>query len=121
MDRIVEVLLEKESMVSAAEVVLVVLPGTRLRARRGPCSPRPPRRWLAGACGPRHAPLPSSCAPPLLLAHSPCHLRVPAPPCSHPQTGDEFRALLSQFATIPAENVEAVARQKQPDAELQLA
>ncbi|KAI7837879.1 hypothetical protein COHA_008366 [Chlorella ohadii] len=36
-------------------------------------------------------------------------------------TGDEFRALLSQFAQIPQENVEAVARQKQPDADLQLA
>lgn len=36
-------------------------------------------------------------------------------------TGDEFRALLAQFAQIPQENLDAVARQKQPDAELQLA
>ena len=36
-------------------------------------------------------------------------------------TGDEFRALLSQYAAIPQENLDAVARQKQPDAELQLA
>ncbi|PRW39337.1 ATP-dependent zinc metalloprotease FTSH chloroplastic [Chlorella sorokiniana] len=36
-------------------------------------------------------------------------------------TGDEFRALLSQFTQIPQENLDAVARQKQPDAELQLA
>lgn len=36
-------------------------------------------------------------------------------------TGDEFRAILSQYATIPQENLDAVARQKQPDIELQLA
>jgi cell division protease FtsH len=36
-------------------------------------------------------------------------------------TGDEFRELLSQYATIPQENLDAVARQKAPDAELQLA
>lgn len=36
-------------------------------------------------------------------------------------SGDEFRAILSRYATIPQENVEAVERQKQPDIELQLA
>ena len=36
-------------------------------------------------------------------------------------TGDEFRELLSQYATIPQEHLDAVARQKAPDAELQLA
>ncbi|KAL4427347.1 hypothetical protein ABPG77_003256 [Micractinium sp. CCAP 211/92] len=36
-------------------------------------------------------------------------------------TGDEFRAILSKYATMPQENIDAVARQKQPDAELSLA
>lgn len=33
-------------------------------------------------------------------------------------TGDEFREIVSKFATIPQENIEAVERQKAPDASL---
>jgi cell division protease FtsH len=33
-------------------------------------------------------------------------------------TGDEFRAVVAKFATIPQENIDAVARQKMPDAAL---
>ncbi|PSC67652.1 ATP-dependent zinc metalloprotease FTSH chloroplastic [Micractinium conductrix] len=36
-------------------------------------------------------------------------------------TGDEFRAILSMYATIPQENLDAVAMQKAPAAELSLA
>jgi cell division protease FtsH len=36
-------------------------------------------------------------------------------------TGDEFRAILSKYAQIPQENLDAVERQKQPDPELSLA
>jgi cell division protease FtsH len=36
-------------------------------------------------------------------------------------SGDEFRDILARYASIPPDHLELVARQKQPDAELQLA
>lgn len=46
-----------------------------------------------------------------LFSHPPLHLSCFAALAA----GDEFRAILSEFVTIPQEHLEAVARQKAPE------
>lgn len=58
------------------------------------------------------APGPSSWATPSSHARS---LPLHPPPPPFRSAGDEFRAILSEFATIPQEHLDAVARQKAPE------
>lgn len=118
MDRIVEVLLEKESM-TGDEFRALLAQFAQVRAALGGgallvlCCPWVTSRvrWPLGLPpGPAQA----SRQPAQIAGSQPS---LPSPP----QPADRPARLIASPLQIPQENLDAVARQKQPDAELQLA